>query len=324
MNNSFNSSLIEGINVDIVIIPTTTLGLVLNLFLTIVISADKYFHKRTYHLIRISFISDIISNLIYTVNFGITTDFNINYQFARLLCQITFYFTTSLYGISMLTLCLIAIDRYLVITKPNTRLNNTIQQHFILIGQIIIWTISLLTPIPIFDIVGIYQNQTDACDFPIITSKTSIYLCSITIMLYILPTIVIVFMYGKVILYTKKYIRPVNFNHEQEIDHIARRKFVKMLITITSFNVFLSWPFFATLVGIAITRTPIQYLRKVNQTHYALASASFSVTIAITIANPILYLKFDKHIRRASLLLLKLLVSRNRHSHSRIVILRAK
>ncbi|RDD37843.1 5-hydroxytryptamine receptor 7 [Trichoplax sp. H2] len=223
-----------------------------------------------------------------------------------------------------MTLCLIAIDRYLVITKPTTRLYHSIQQHFILIGQIIVWILALSTALPIFDVVGVYENGTKLCDFPIITSKVSTFLYLVTTILYILPTTIMVFLYRKIINFTKKYIRPANFNHEQEIDHIVRRKFVKMLITVTSCYILMSWPFFATLVGIAITRVPIQYLRKVNQVYFLLAYFSFSITVAISIINPILYLKFDVHIRRASFLFLKIFLPCTRHSHPIMVSARDK
>ncbi|RDD37845.1 Neuropeptide Y receptor type 2 [Trichoplax sp. H2] len=331
MNKSFNTNLSGNSNIAIIVsplamilIPMTILGLVLNLFLAVVLSLDKCFNNRIYRLIRISLISDIISNLTLTINYFFTLTMNTNYRLAKLLCQIIFYTTTSSYGVSIMTLCLIATDRYLVITKPTTRLHLSTQQHFILIGQIFVWIISLTTAVPIINLIDVYQNGANFCDFPIITPAVSIFLYLLTTTLYILPTIIIVFMYRKIILFTRKYIRPINFNHEQEHDHIARRKFVKMLITVTSCYVLMSWPFFATLLGIATTRVPMQRLWSVNQIYFLLAYFSFSVTIAITIINPILYLKFDLRIRKASILLLKGFVPHSRQSHPMMVIPRGK
>ena len=59
----------------------------------------------------------------------------------------------------------------------------------------------------------------------------------------------------------------------------------------------ISWPFFATGVGIAITRRSLRQIRQLGLVYYLLAFFSFSTTAAIGIVNPFIYYKFDNAIR---------------------------
>ena len=59
----------------------------------------------------------------------------------------------------------------------------------------------------------------------------------------------------------------------------------------------ISWPFFATCVGIAITRRSLRQIRQLGLVYYLLAFFSFSTTADISVVNPFIYYKFDNAIR---------------------------
>ncbi|EDV19006.1 uncharacterized protein TRIADDRAFT_34297, partial [Trichoplax adhaerens] len=138
INNIYNiiydyASLISGV--------LSIIGCSLNLFLLYILIRDKQFHTVSYKLIRISVISDILSS--FTIGTGcLLISYEFTYDGGIILCRVVIFFTFTSNGVSILNLCLIAIDRYFAIVKPFYRRYHRRRKQIFYLSQIFVWTIS--------------------------------------------------------------------------------------------------------------------------------------------------------------------------------------
>ncbi|RDD41374.1 Proteinase-activated receptor 2 [Trichoplax sp. H2] len=289
----------------IVGLPPFIFGLLINLFLLYIFLFDSFFQKTTYKLIRVSVISDIISTITSIIGYAQIVSHNVNFNEGEAICRVALYLMMSSYGISMMNLCLIGFDRYLAVVKPFSSLNRRYKNRILITAEILIWLISLSITIPILSLVTVHHNDTMLCDTKQLNLMTKIFLLTLAVILYIIPSLAISFTYGKIIAFQRSYKRPgeiLNYRSEQE--GAKKKRFIRMLISITASYILLSWPFFAAIIGIAITSQSIMMIRRKSIVYFLLLLFSITATTSISILNPLIYLKFDVNIRKRSWVML--------------------
>ena len=296
-------------------------GLLANMFILYLFLIDKYFQKTSYRLMCVSVISDLISSTSSLAGYTQIADGNLDYDGGLLMCRTAIFFVLTSFGISMMNLGLIGIDRYYYITKPLSLYYRRYKRYILITSEAIIWTISITANIPVFIYVGVYRDDPSFCDLPIITSKISVYLVIHAIILFVIPTIIIITAYARIAAFQKSYKRPGNVNeNRRREEQMKNKKFVRALILISSSYIIISWPFSATLIGMAITHQPIKLIRRKSLTHFLLIFFSLALTTSISVLNPFIYLKFDSNIKARALLLLKRFPSFGFHArHSRLM-----
>ena len=279
-------------------IPISMIGLLTNILIFYIIVKHKIFRKTTYYLLRISVVSDIISNSTTSFAYMIVSVANPSYPDGIALCRVLVFVILSSYGASMMTLCVIGIDRYFAIVRP---LSSFYRQHkYSFIGGLLatggVLTLSITIPALFFP--SVYPDDTKFCDFISVTPLVSFYFTMSTFNLYIIPAITLMISYGKIIFYMRSYVRPGQGVTAADEENEKKKKFIRMLTFIAGSYLLISWPFFATSLGMAITGKSLRQIRQFGVVYYLLAFFSFSTTTAISIINPFLYLNFDHAIRK--------------------------
>lgn len=281
-------------------IPFFSIGIIANTILLYLISSDSYFHKMTYRLIRISVISDLISLITSTCVFTFMATADTGYYARSCLCKLLIVVAYTCYGISMTTLCMISIDRYMGIVKAISSLNHYRRnRQIIYIGQIVGSIISLCIALPAAFYSDVRATETQLCDIPNVTVNVAIYMFFSIILLYFTPTIIMVVNYARIIRYQFNYVQPGYRDcNEHCSNQLKKKKFVRVLIIITSIYLFITWPFFGVLAGMAISGKSLLQLRIQGVGYYVLAFSSFVSTFAINVINPLVYLLFDYNIKK--------------------------
>ena len=280
-------------------IPIFTIGVIANSTLLYLIASDGYFHKMTYRLIRISVISDLISLISSTIIFACMASIT-RYDINSWLCKVLLTITYSCYGISMTTLCMISVDRYMVIVKPISSRNHHRRNRLIIyIGQVIGTVISVSISLPTLSYSNVHINEVQLCDVPKMTSSITAYIACYIFILYVTPIVIIVINYAKIIRYQFNYIRP-GYQDCQEYcnDQLKKKKFIRILIIITSIYLLTTWPFFCVMAGLAITGKSFLQIRAIGIGYYLIAYCSFISTFAISVINPFIYFQFDYNIKK--------------------------
>ncbi|EDV18912.1 uncharacterized protein TRIADDRAFT_62627 [Trichoplax adhaerens] len=290
-------------------IPVLTVGILANIFVLYVITKDSYFYKVTYYLIRVTIISDIISTFTAVLGFTFITAFDNSYIVGGYLCRIFFYIVVTSYTVSVFTLCMISVDRYFAIIKPHSQLYRKHKNRFLVIAQIVSVIIAIGINLPAAWFNNVYPDDTELCDYANVNQQQSVYLISMAIVLYLIPSGILIFCYGSIVNHQIHYVRPGNItNANREDDQLRKKKFIKALIIITASFLLSTWPFFATGIGMAITGKSMRQIGKIHIILYILAFASFSSTVGIAVINPFLYLQFDQNVRKKSLKILRKLM----------------
>lgn len=280
-------------------IPFSIIGFIANILLLYIIRSDRYFDKMTYHLIQISVISDLISLFCAITGFSLVAGVHIEYDIGSVLCKLLLFVIYISYGISITTLCLISIDRYLAIVKPLSVVSRKYKKKLIHLGLYVGCMITLSISLPILIVANVYSNSSKFCDVPNITESTTTYLILQTIFLYILPALILLITYGKIVKFQSAYVQPGQRKNQvlQNGRHLMKKKFIRTLIIITLTYLLTAWPFFATCLGMAITAKSLLQIRTLGLEYYILAFFSFTSTIGISIINPFIYFKFDSNIK---------------------------
>ncbi|RDD39618.1 rhodopsin [Trichoplax sp. H2] len=291
-------------------IPIFLLGAVANIFILYVIAIYSKFRKRIYNLICVTVISDILSTLICSISYILVVAINVQHLLGRVLCRVLVFIVMTSYGISILTLSAIALDRLQAITKPITFIYWRRKYKIMIISQVLIWTISIAVSSPFLIFIDTYPDEGKFCDFPTITAVNSLFFIILTLCYFVVPSTIFIVSYSKIIKYMKSYTPPgqLNFNQDQSQ---KKKNFIKMLILITASHLLITWPYFATNIGMAINRYSLRQLRQNHFVYYLLAFFSYATTTAVSVANPFLFLKFDANIRAKSWEIIKRLAIAN-------------
>ncbi|RDD39729.1 Somatostatin receptor type 5 [Trichoplax sp. H2] len=205
----------------------------------------------------------------------------------------------------MMNLCLIAIDRYFVIVKPMQAFYRIQKLKVIVTSEILVWILSSIVNFPLLLIVRSHKADNYMCEFAQMNTILSIYFIIFDIILYIIPSIIIVLIYWQIIKHQQSYLQPGQ-TLQQDSEHLfKKKKFIRMLISITLCYILTTWPFFATVFGVAVTKASLLKLREQSTISFLLAFFSYPATTSITVLNPFIYFKFDCNIRNKALQLLR-------------------
>ncbi|EDV19467.1 uncharacterized protein TRIADDRAFT_62093 [Trichoplax adhaerens] len=231
---------------------------------------------------------------------------NLDYNGGAFMCRMVLFFLFASFGVSMMNLCLIGIDRYFIIIKPLSLFYRNYKIYVLVLGEIAIWISAVATNAPILDYVSVHHSDNLLCDIPNITTSVSVYLVAHATISFIIPTILILLIYGRIISFQKSYQRPGESIKKQIVaEQIKKKRFMKMLTWISVSYVMISWPFFATIFGMAVTQQSTLMIRDSNIVHFLFSFFSVTITTSIVILNPFIYLKFDLNVRNRSLALIR-------------------
>lgn len=290
----------------IVTIPLSSAAFLSNLLLIVLFIKDKFFHTASYSLMLACIISDTISNFAIITNYVYLLGNNFDHGDGIILCKFVSLCLLVSYAISILNLSLIAITRYYAVVRPYTVFYRRHKSKIIIIAEIMIWVTSLSIAIPSIIYSETYHQDAVLCGYIHINTSISVYLINLVIILYFLPSIIIGLSYWAIIKHQMHYNRPGRImNCRQSLERERKRKFIRMLISITIPYLVLTWPYFATLLGLAITHHSLLNLLNENSIAlFVLAFLSLSITSSISIINPIFLFKFCQKIRSKTRLML--------------------
>ncbi|EDV29912.1 uncharacterized protein TRIADDRAFT_52809 [Trichoplax adhaerens] len=281
-----------------IFIPTHATGLILNILLLKLLSTNKIFQKTTYRLIRMSVISDTISASTALIMFIMITFGNLDFVAGSNLCRIGLTILLTSYAVSMMNLALIAVDRYFVIIRPFSPFYRNHKRRFLITTEILIWLVSISAASPMSLYMSSYPDFPTTCDFPVMGVNESVYLLHWSFISYAIPTATIAMSYAKVAIYQKNYVRPgIRTSEQLHEDFTKRRKFIKVLIYITSCYILLSLPYFVCSIIASIIQKSVVYLSPDNVNLFIAGYFISGLVLSIHFLNPLIYVTFDKQIR---------------------------
>lgn len=280
-----------------VAISVSCLGLGLNLFIIIIITTNRCFRSFTYRLICVCAISDIVTNIMLTTNYSYNIYNASNVELGKWFCKIVFVTMSISYGVSIMTLCLIAIGHYMRITKSSLIIPPYMRNHGALYSEMIIIAFATSFSYPIFEAVNNYQDKPTFCDFINIDRGVSIYLIFHAFIFYLIPSFLLIIVYYKITCHMKKFNASIGYCRAA---YKSRKKLIKMLITVTTLDVLITWPVFASTFAMAVTQTSIRELNDIKPVYFTLTMLSLTTTVIISIVNPISFLCLDAEIKKGS------------------------
>lgn len=281
--------------------PTAVFGTLLNLFLAYLLLFERKMRDIAYIFIFTLVISDCVSQITFSLYFIIISVSRLNNQNRTLACRLFFFITISSYSISVISLCFIAFERYLAIMRPMSPLTVKSKCKIAIISTFSTVLFSILMASPLFHYISSPSDIPGFCDLIPSTNSLKIYLLMTTALIYMMPAIILVTLYGKIIFYMKLHIRPEQLPNTRYTDsRLQKRKFIKMMITVGLSYLATTWPFFTVLTGLSITGKNFRQLANENMAIFILALLSFPATMMISIINPCLFLKYDRKLKRSS------------------------
>ena len=228
--------LVSFLCIGIILLP---IGIAGNLLVIIVVKKKRYLRTKTNYLLANLAASDLMANILaYTV--GIARAIPLpSRTLGVFLCKINSYYPAASFC-SILTLTVIALERYQAIVKPlsnGLKFGKRTLSYFI----IAIWILSLavVTPLVFFD----EYSSAQLCVRTWSThSNFTFWTCAIVLAIA-LPVVVIMYCYFRIIraLYFGPKIIPMNI--PRQVDAQEKKKVIKLSIIVTSVVVIAFTPF---------------------------------------------------------------------------------
>ncbi|XP_020630081.1 substance-P receptor-like [Orbicella faveolata] len=228
--------LVSFLCIAIVLLP---IGIAGNLLVIIVVKKKRYLRTKTNFLLANLAASDLMANVLaYTV--GIARAFPMPSRTLGLfLCKINSYYPAASFC-SILTLTVIALERYNAIVKPlsnGLKFRKRTLRYFI----IAIWILSIaaVTPLVYFDE---YSSEQLCVRTWSVHLNFTFWTCAIVLAIA-LPVMVIIYCYFHIIrtLYFGPKIIPMNI--PKEVDAQEKKKVIKLSIIVTSIIIIAFTPF---------------------------------------------------------------------------------
>lgn len=228
--------LVSFLCIAIVLLP---IGIAGNLLVIIVVKKKRYLRTKTNFLLANLAASDLMANVLaYTV--GIARAFPMPSRTLGLfLCKINSYYPAASFC-SILTLTVIALERYNAIVKPlsnGLKFRKRTLRYFI----VAIWILSIaaVTPLVYFDE---YSSEQLCVRTWSVHLNFTFWTCAIVLAIA-LPVMVIIYCYFHIIrtLYFGPKIIPMNI--PKEVDAQEKKKVIKLSIIVTSIIIIAFTPF---------------------------------------------------------------------------------
>ena len=267
--------------IAIVLLP---IGIVGNLLVVIVVKKKRYLHTKTNFLLANLAVSDLMANVLAYAGAAIRVFPMPSITFGKFLCRSNSYYPAATLC-SILTLTIIALERYNAIVKP---LSNGLKFEKRTLGYFIvaIWILSLtlVTPLAYYDdFTSEHQCTRTWSSTARFTYWTCVIICGI-----VLPLMVIIFCYFRIIrsLYFGRQIVPMNI--PAEVDAREKKKVIKLSIIVTSVFI-LSFIPFAVVRELEIRR-PVPGV---------VSEITLSFVLLSSVLNPFIYAYQSTNYRQA-------------------------
>lgn len=191
----------------------------------------------TNYLIVNMAVSDVLGPffnwLLYASEGMLTTNIYINQPSASFVCKIAMYLRAVSQTVSVLSLVLIAFDRFIAIVFPLkiTVLDVKIRVIFMSLS----WIIPILSAIPYILFTGIIQvGEHTFCRFMMDEGALTIFYGVGFFLIYLVPLILIITLYSSITISLKKRPRPGNLmkGHQSDKRRKQHQKILKILVAI--------------------------------------------------------------------------------------------
>ncbi|KAJ7389518.1 hypothetical protein OS493_030903 [Desmophyllum pertusum] len=249
--------------IAIVLLP---IGIAGNLLVILVVKKKRYLHTTTNFLLANLAASDLMANILGYTAVAVRAFPIPAMGFGKFLCRINSYYPAASFC-SILTLTVIALERYNAIVKPlsnGLKLKKRTLRYLI----VVIWILSIaaVTPLVYFDE---YSMDYQCVRTWSSTSRVTFWTCVIIVIG--LPLMVIIYCYVRIIrsLYFGRQIVPMNI--PVEVDAQEKKKVIKLSIIVTSVLI-LSFTPFAIVRELEI-RGPVPHVVSVLALGFVLLSA---------------------------------------------------
>lgn len=291
-----------------IIVPVYIVGIIANVLLVMTIRRRKQFQTPSYILSANMAISDIIvlgfGSVFLTSNVVLSLQSNLQESSYKIICQLNYFLLTLSYITSSQSFMLISIDRYLTMNRNRNR--SLFQRKKILLAAMLLtWLIGLGMAWPMLYLARINPKFPFMCDLvphgmDENYSLSFYHLLAIAIA-YPIPLITVSCLYYKIIRNIKgsvmsfAFTSNVVFKRSYRQVHATKMMLIAtILFMVNSMPIMIAWTV-AVLTGKSYVELVLSYGRFV----FILISTAFLVASFTAIQNPIIFLIYNKSLRKA-------------------------
>ncbi|RDD38326.1 Rhodopsin, GQ-coupled [Trichoplax sp. H2] len=240
----------------------TTLTLVSNTVLVVIVAFSKNLHDLSYNFIINISISDIISTIgMYTYAVTAMPTVSMSRPVGAVLCRLVYGLLIVSTNTSITSLTMISIYRLKIVTCPLTFRNMVIFKHctkFIVLS----WLMGIVFAIPPF-LIGAYNPATKTCDisFPYGKVFNIVYFSTNLLFIYLIPGIIMLRNYRRITISLSSQIRNnTAIAHDREACINRTRSVIRVFIITTLAQTLLTLPYTISVLIYSI----------LNQNHFQL------------------------------------------------------
>lgn len=228
------------------------------------------------------------------------------------------------------SLVVICIDRYYVIVS--NRVTTLLNERWKIISVIaFIWLLGIAFSAPFIVFADVSVNFSYICDLDIqYYNSFTVIVVIITILCYVIPVLLMVVLYGRIIYKIKTtYRRQACLDQEHRRTALFDdRRFAAIRVLVAATVVFMlaSWPYYVVLLSMGITRKNfIALYKETNFPTFTIILMTILVTCLISLYNPIFYGIQNPRFRQAMWGSLQALIycRRDRNANTANTVLRA-
>ncbi|RDD37891.1 Substance-K receptor [Trichoplax sp. H2] len=310
MQNQYSQPEIFGLLPSLVVISFwTIIGVTANMFVCWAILRKKELRTPTFYLMINMAISDClilcISTIILAINYYLSTRLFYT-QLMVIVCKIIFFIDAIGYISSIFTLVVLSIERYYSISSSNLSSISFFNTNFKL-GSVIAfsWIVGVLIAWPHGIIINILPHRPLMCNFAFIRPSFNIpyYIC-MSILIFAIPSTIIIVMYSKIIRFLYRNIQHNNKHRQNnEAFQSSRRRqlnTIKMLSIVTFAFMVSCLPVFITYLALSFRhQNSLEIFIQTDGFQATLALLSFISHTVPCVLNPFIYLYYNQTIRAA-------------------------
>ncbi|XP_041365628.1 5-hydroxytryptamine receptor 4-like [Gigantopelta aegis] len=191
-----------------------------NILVIIVIAKFRTLRKQSNAHIASLALADVLVAVI-VIPLRMYENWNDSWNLPKWTCYLRNFFDGGLIGVSILSLCALAADRYLSVCHPLTLMKVTrpvvvaATIAFCWVTPFLVWTVLLAT--------GWHMTGLEIFEFCLMLTEVCVYVrntanvCSTTVLSFVLPSFLIIFVYSKIFSTARRHARAVqdsNSTHE--------------------------------------------------------------------------------------------------------------